>query len=309
MLLDKIIDSIFEQVVQTGTELAFNKFIETEKGRKLLKKLSLSRTVQPNDFDSIYSLAIVEYSVNNYHNDGSRIIIHTFADKGLQQAFENSLKANTPTDIQKCLDEIYEASSETGELDTIARHTLEQELKKLSQIFERIVNSLRPLYFDPFENKLEANHKTLEAKLDEILSQISTKQEIEPVSSNPETFDNLTISNPTIEYLQKLTKVEVEIATNPSDSTAWLKKASILYNEGDDMDGALKAINEAQKLNSDSIDILHAKACILCDYTASRGNSPKSYLAESLELFKQIRIEVGEAITDYHIGNVLSGLD
>ena len=62
MIASKILDGIFELVVQTGTELTFTKFVATEPGRKLLHKLNLTREIAANDFDSIYKLGCVDIS-------------------------------------------------------------------------------------------------------------------------------------------------------------------------------------------------------------------------------------------------------
>ena len=308
MITVNIIDTILELVIETGTHLAFDKLVETEPGRMILSKLGISRELAPNDFESIYKRALLEYSVNCYRDQQSKKIIRVFADPGLQRAFEQSFRLQNPAEFQSCLNQLYEASTVTGELDGIDRPILEKELHNLIDIFDRIVGDLRPLYLDPLQHEIRADHKAILAELADLKAQIISSQTTSALVHQDSTNEVRSNPSPEVAYLRQMTVVEESIATNPANAEAWLEKASLLYN-ANDLDNALKAINRASELDDGkSIDILHGRACILCDYARDNCNSPKSFLAEALEIFQTIRSAVGEAIADYHIGNALSGL-
>ena len=307
MIATQVIDAILEQVVQTGTSLAFDQFVETERGRQVLSKLGVSRELAAHDFEGIYKRAVLEYSVNCYRDHRSKQIIRVFSDPGLQNAFEASLRTQNLMSVQSCIAALYEASTETGELAGIEPIAFEHELGRLSDIFNNIVAGLRPLYLDPLEHKLDANHQALMAELVKLQAQIASSQESSAPVVECVDAEIRVSSSPEAAYLRKLSDIEEKLGTNPADTDLWLRKASLLY-EANEFEAALRAINRASELDSDSIEVLHARACILCDYAASQCNSPRSFFAEALEIFEKVRLDVGEALVDYHIGNALSGL-
>ena len=307
MIEIKVLDAIFDQVVQAGTTLAFDRFVETEQGRRILSKFGVSRELAAHDFDAIYKRAVMEYAVNHYRDQQTKQIVQVFADQGLQKAFETSFRTQDTISVQTCISALYEASTETGELAGIAPSVFEAELQSLSGIFNGVVLGLRPLYFDPLEHKLDTHTQLLLAEVAKLQELITQKQDTS-VSSMESIVENVHVSaSPQVTYLRKLTEIEEEIATNPASAEAWLRKAALLY-KAHDMNAALKAINRASELDSKSVDILHGRACILCDYAASQCNSPKSFFVEALEIFEKVRTDIGEAHVDYHIGNALSGL-
>ncbi len=115
--------------------------------------------------------------------------------------------------------------------------------------------------------------------------------------------------SPNVQQQLDIAQYQAEVESDPSDFTAWLKLAETYYDLNE-LDKALRAINNAWKLNNEDPNIINGRACILTEYAIARGGKPKSMLVEAVSLYKSLQPKsASPALLNYNIGNSLSALD
>jgi tetratricopeptide (TPR) repeat protein len=324
--LKPIFDIVTEKGVSKAKDVTFNKFLRSEKGRDVLKRLNFLAfsDIEANDFEGLYRYACLEYAYGRFDSESNSAILKILSDSGLQQAFHRSFEAGDNAEIERCLDQIYEANTETRELGSLPRSDADHELSQFRDTFERVIGKKRPLHGILDGQKRDAQHEEIKSTIVEQTNKQTTEllggieklnKRIEFIGSasqqNVATPTEESKSSPTLsrkaQYYANLAEVENDLARNPSDAIAWTKKANLHCQHGE-LDKALVAINKAWEQDKVSISVINARACIITDYARDNDNISKSLISEGIALFESLRSHVGDANTDYNIGNVFGAL-
>ncbi|MCP4411864.1 MAG: DUF4365 domain-containing protein [Gammaproteobacteria bacterium] len=103
----------------------------------------------------------------------------------------------------------------------------------------------------------------------------------------------------------QLTELMAVVTVKPQKPQGWLNLAVIHYKMND-LNEALKAINQAWKLDSEDSNIRQVRACVLAEY-AIRNGTPASMLHEAITIFQTIS-ETSDTLKNYNIGNCYGAL-
>ncbi|MFX0141268.1 MAG: tetratricopeptide repeat protein, partial [Candidatus Hodarchaeota archaeon] len=105
-----------------------------------------------------------------------------------------------------------------------------------------------------------------------------------------------------------IAQLQNTLAVHDTDINAWINLANIYYDICD-MQKALFAINKAWDIDSQNLDIINFRACILVEYFRAEGGS-KSIIYEAIGLFESTRDQCYPYIflIDYNLGNCYQAL-
>lgn len=161
-----MIDVVIDAIVGMGIEGAWDKIRHREAVVKVLKALKIDPGDPPDDFDAVYTRALIEYGVYK-----PQPVLRFFENEFIRNAFRESFYKNDVRILDREADEVIQWNMETAALGHID-YNPRREFAAFSAVFSEIVDRLRTPTDVRQDNKFEALFGTLNHTLEELRQRV-----------------------------------------------------------------------------------------------------------------------------------------
>lgn len=162
--------SVITQILTLEIPIAskvFHKASRSEAVIKILKKLKLDPTHPPEDFDSIYAYALVEYGIDENGRHKPQPVLELFRLSEIREAFKQAFYSGNKSTLDEAVERVVNLE-ELDDWDTLGQSIrilnidLRQELEQFKKLFNQLVEKSQT----PADRKLEQKIDELSKKLD-----------------------------------------------------------------------------------------------------------------------------------------------